>query len=134
MYLRRSLFGLLLLAAPLFAAAPPSWPTLTAEQRERLRERDRLLNLALGLKLAGLDGRAAEGLRQVLAIEREVFGDRSEPVAATLHALAGLNENRDRLAEALKARREVLAVRTALYGPEDWRVVDATWEASGWRR
>jgi tetratricopeptide (TPR) repeat protein/CHAT domain-containing protein len=100
-------------------------PPLTAEQRERLKERDRLAAEAGKLLEEGKLAATVTAWEKKLAIERQVFGDLHEAVVQSLQGLAGLHEFREDFAAARKARKEVLALCRKLHGDKDWRVTDA---------
>jgi tetratricopeptide (TPR) repeat protein len=112
-------------AAAVGRADEPTPKPLTAEQRERLKERDRLFAEALKLDHAGKLTEVLATLEKKLAIEREVFGNVHAEVAESLSMLASLHEIREDFGPARKAREEVLAVWTKLHGETDWRVTDA---------
>jgi CHAT domain-containing protein/Tfp pilus assembly protein PilF len=63
--------------------------------------------------------------QQKVAIERAVFGSTHEAVANSLAELARMQEFREVFIAARKARQEVLAIRTRLYGESNWRVTSA---------
>jgi tetratricopeptide (TPR) repeat protein len=128
-------FGLLALAlisgmATEQSASPASAkdPPLTAEQQERLQERNRLVAEAGKLWQAGKHAQAIALREKVVALQREIFGAGHEQVAVSLRNLAWMHEARDDLPAAVKARQEVLAILTKLYGDRDWRVTDARWD------
>lgn len=107
------------------AADPKAAPPLSAQQQRRLQERDRYAKEAADLRKQERWVEASAAARQMLAIEREVFGDCHEDVAASLEQLAKMDEARDDFAAARKARQEVLRIRTKLSGPDSWKVTDA---------
>jgi hypothetical protein len=107
---------------PLGAGKPAP---LTPAQRQRLKERDRLNAEAPRLWDAGKKAEALAVWQKKLAIEREVFGQVHEVVAQSLERLARMHEWREDFRAARQARQEVLAIRTQLYGEQDWRVTDA---------
>src|SRR5438477_488853 len=103
------------------AAEPPpaGAKPLTPEQKERLKERDRLASEAR--KLGG-EGRLAEVVvawEKKVAIEREVFGAGHAAVALSLEELARMQEYREDFAAARKVRREVLAICRKLHPEGD---------------
>jgi tetratricopeptide (TPR) repeat protein len=112
-------------AAAVGRADEPMPKPLTAEQRERLKERDRLFAEIQKLNQAGKAAEMVTAMEKKLAIEREVFGDVHEEVAGSLTMLARLHEFREDFGPARKAREELLAIRTKLHGDKDWRVTDA---------
>jgi tetratricopeptide (TPR) repeat protein/CHAT domain-containing protein len=119
--------GVLVLALALTcgrAAADEPKP-LTKEQKAKLQERDRLGKQALNLGRAGKLDELVALWQKKLAIERAVFGDVHEDVAASLAELARMHQFREDFDAARKAREEVLTLRTKLHGEKDWRVADA---------
>jgi CHAT domain-containing protein/Tfp pilus assembly protein PilF len=108
---------------PLHAADPQ--PPLTPEQREKLKERDRLVEEANRLLSEGKLAEAIAVAEKVLAIERQLFGDRAAAVVASLQWLAHVHEQRQDFTAAGKRLREVRDIQTARYGQDDWRVTDA---------
>jgi tetratricopeptide (TPR) repeat protein len=104
-------------------AADP--PPLTAEQREKLKERDRFGAQTTALRKEGKLVEAIAAAEKMLALERQVFGDVHEEVAGSLEQLAEMHEEREEFAAARKARRELLAIRIKLHGEKDWRATDA---------
>jgi CHAT domain-containing protein/tetratricopeptide (TPR) repeat protein len=105
---------------------------LTAAQRARLEERDRLAAEVDKLWNAGKKAEAIAAVKKVVAIEKELLGANHRDVIESqqqldqlLKIVAGEHERREEFDAARKARREVLALRQALYGDKDWRVTDA---------
>jgi tetratricopeptide (TPR) repeat protein len=112
----------LLLAVAGFALADKP---LTEEQKAKLKERDRLTKEAYELGAAAKLDEMAAVWEKKLAIERAVFGEVHEEVAASLAELGRMHESREDFDAARKARKEVLALRTKLHGEKDWRVTNA---------
>ncbi len=98
---------------------------LTAAQRERLKERDRLFSEAQKLERAGKLTDMMAALEKKLAIEREVFGDVHAVVADSLAMLARGYEARQDFPTARKALQEVVLIHVKLQGEKAWRVTDA---------
>jgi CHAT domain-containing protein/tetratricopeptide (TPR) repeat protein len=111
--------------ATLPADEPKARPPLTAEQKQRLAERDRLDQEALDLYRRGQPARAVAAFEKKLSIEREVLGRLSTEVAESLETLAKLHQACDDFPAARKDCQEALALRQELHGPKDWRVTDA---------
>jgi CHAT domain-containing protein/tetratricopeptide (TPR) repeat protein len=109
------------------AADPPpaGAKPLTAEQKARLQECDRLAAEAAKFAQAGKLADMLAAWEQKLAIEREVYGPAHERVAVSVKLLALIHEGREDFPAARKARQEVLAIRRQLHGDKDWRVADA---------
>src|SRR5262245_36686183 len=91
------LFSVLVLAVllprgpgPGVADEPPKDKPLTAEQKEKLKERDRLSKEAHDLEQARKFADAVAAAEKALAIEREVYGDLHDNVAKSLKFLADL--------------------------------------------
>src|SRR5262249_2614934 len=110
------LVGLLGLA-PLRADEPKAAP-LTKEQQANLAERDRHLQEAQKLFAARKTSEGLAEVEEALALEREVYGDRSKPVADRLAWLAGVREQLEEFDAARKARQEVVDILTALHGKD----------------
>src|SRR5262245_4664867 len=134
--LRRSglvLCGLLLaagLALPVAGPAPAGEPKpkpLTDKKEELLKERNRLANEANQLAKAGKFTEMAAIVEKVVALDRRIYGDAAEEIAASLDVLARIHAVREDFKAARKAREEELAIRTKLYGEMDWRVIDTRW-------
>jgi CHAT domain-containing protein/Tfp pilus assembly protein PilF len=121
--------GGVLLAPALVRAEPPAPAPaeLTPAQREKLKERDRLKAQAQVAQQAGKLDDAVAAVRQVLALEQEIFGAAHEEVAGTWELLADLHEAKGSYAEARQALQELQKVRERLYGARDWQVVDVAW-------
>ncbi|MBY0524867.1 MAG: tetratricopeptide repeat protein [Gemmataceae bacterium] len=98
---------------------------MTAEQKERLQERDRIEKEAGELFNKGQWAKAAAKLRQMLAIELEVYRGPHEEIARSHDILAMLAEKQVDWTAARKARLKAVAVRAQLYGAGHWRVTDA---------
>jgi tetratricopeptide (TPR) repeat protein len=116
------LLTLALMSSLLLADEPRQ---LTEEQKARLKERNQYLAEANRLRKAGQLPETIATLEKALAIDRQVFGDRHEEVALSLESLAQVHEIRADWTAGRKARQEVLAIRSGLYGKDDWRVTNA---------
>jgi CHAT domain-containing protein/tetratricopeptide (TPR) repeat protein len=116
------------------AAAPPATKPLTEEQKARLEERDRLFVEVTKQYQAGKLAEAVAALQKAVAIQRQVFGNRQEELVKALESLAFLQELRGDFGASGKARKEVLAIATKLYGGKDWRTIDAQWEVESLNR
>jgi tetratricopeptide (TPR) repeat protein len=109
-------------------APPAQEPTRSlspAEREQRLRERDGLEAEAKKLWAAGKLAEAITAAEKMLAIERQVFGDRADDVVGSLQWLASLHKQREDFSAAGQRLREVRDIQTARYGQDDWRVADA---------
>jgi tetratricopeptide (TPR) repeat protein len=98
---------------------------LTAKQRARLKERDRLAAKAKEFFEKRNSPEMLAAWKKKLAIEREIFGDVNAEVADSLVRLAWMHEVGNDFQAAAKARQEVVIIRTKLHGARDWRVTDA---------
>jgi CHAT domain-containing protein/tetratricopeptide (TPR) repeat protein len=103
----------------------PKPKPLTPAQQAKLKERDRRAAEAHALWGKGEQAAAIAAWQKKLAIEREVFGSLHAEVAASLQQLGWWHVQRKEYDAARPACREVLAIRTKLYGAKDWRVTDA---------
>jgi CHAT domain-containing protein len=116
------------LATPASGADDPSkppTPPLTAAQRERLKERDRLAKETRQLQAAGKLDQAIKAAEAMLKIERDVLGPDSDDALGSLDLLSQLHLAREDWAAARSARREALDRLTARLGKDHWRVADA---------
>jgi CHAT domain-containing protein/Tfp pilus assembly protein PilF len=113
----------LTVACSAFAAAPPA--RLTDEQAEQLSQSRRWLQQADRLYRAGEMDQALAALHKGLALERSVFGHLSAASLPWLGGQARVLEQRERFAEAITSRQELLRLRQELHGQGDWRVTDA---------
>jgi CHAT domain-containing protein/Tfp pilus assembly protein PilF len=118
-----SLLLVVVLAGWSFAAAPPA--RLTAEQKDQLAQSQRWLQKAKPHFDAGEIDKAIAAIHTGLALERSVFGHLREASLPWLVPQARLLEQRDRFADATKARQELLRRLQELHGLGDWRVTDA---------
>ena len=113
------------------AEAPADTPAqvrpspLTVKQKERIQQRDRYDVETARLRSEGKLDEAIVAASKMLAIERDVFGNFNEDVAGSLQQLAEMCARCGDFTAARKAEEEVQAIQTKLYGPADWRVVDA---------
>lgn len=107
------------------AAVAMADPPLTAQQKERLKQRDSLYETMKKLRASGETAQAIAVLEYMLVINRDVFGDFHLDVAGALEQLADLLERQNDFAAARKARQEVQAIETKLHGPNHYRVADA---------
>jgi CHAT domain-containing protein len=112
-------------AAQPAAAGTTKGTPLTAEQKERLQERARVLKEVNRLLQAGKHAEVVALWGKETERDRKAFGRFHEVVADSIMTLAQLHELRDDFPAAAKALREMLAIRTKLYGAKDWRVTDA---------
>jgi CHAT domain-containing protein/Flp pilus assembly protein TadD len=100
-------------------------PVVTAAQKEKLRERDRLDQESRALAKAGRLGEAVAAAERCLALERAVLGAAHPDVLVSVQWLAGLHERRENWSAARMARREAVDLLVKLRGSNDWTVTDA---------
>ena len=135
---RRIVRGLGLLTAAVWLAAMPqvgaddvpgtiaaNYPGLTPARLERLKERDPHQTLALQFSRTGKLDEAAAEAEEMMAIEREVLGDRHPDVAGSLDLLAQIHLRRRDFVKARAAARQGLEVAPEAWGSAGWRIVDA---------
>jgi CHAT domain-containing protein/tetratricopeptide (TPR) repeat protein len=114
----------------LFAAAVRAEPAaqapaeLTPAQREKLKERDRLVAQRQEAERAGKLDDAIAAARKVLALEQEILGAAHEEIAGSWEQLASLYEAKGSYADARQALQQLQKVRGRLYGARDWRAVE----------
>jgi len=97
----------------------------TPEQAAQLQERDELAARAQSLLGEGKLPQAIEVAQQVLAIEREIFGEEHAEIATTYGWIGGMQEAADDFSAAEKSRQAALDLLTKLHGTGDWHVTDA---------
>ncbi|HTU21163.1 MAG TPA: tetratricopeptide repeat protein, partial [Gemmataceae bacterium] len=115
----------LCLLLPLAAAEPRKGKISAVEQQAKLKERNRLIAEGNKLLAAGKLGEAIADAEKVLALAREVFGDKAAAVVESLQWLANLHERGENFAAAGEKLREVRDIQTARYGKDHWRVLNA---------
>jgi tetratricopeptide (TPR) repeat protein len=108
-------------------AGPKPSPPLTAQQQERLKERDKLSDQVKTLRDQGKLPEAIKAAEAILQIEREVLGETSEDVIGSLELLGQLHQDREDWAAAKQFRIRVLELRTNGLGKDLWKVTDAEW-------
>jgi tetratricopeptide (TPR) repeat protein len=124
---------MIVVAAALFGptltawAYPPQAPVLSDAQKNRLKERDKLIRQALAFRDRGKTAEAIRGAESVLAIEREVLGESSGAAIGTMRMLAQWNEDREDWTAAAKARSEILAIVTRKFGKDSADATEARW-------
>ncbi|MSQ97650.1 MAG: tetratricopeptide repeat protein [Gemmataceae bacterium] len=105
-------------------AQPPA-KVLTAEQKEKLKERDAFWKQSLQFSSEGKLPEAIAAADRALAIERVVHGPEHREVVVTLKHRGNLHERAEDFAAAEKDRREVLRLQTKQFGAKAWQVTDA---------
>jgi tetratricopeptide (TPR) repeat protein len=103
------------------APASPADPL----RAERLAECDRLSDEAMGLYRDGDYAAAEERARDILAIEQDVLGDDDPELIGTLDFIAACQTAREAWDEARRTYEQIVERSIAVYGAEDYRVVDA---------
>lgn len=107
------------------AMVQPPAKDLTAQQKDMLKESERLDKERSALEKAGKLAEAIVVLNKKLAFERSLFGDVHENVVDSLRRLARMHESLQDYSTAQKERTEVLALVVKLYGDKAWQVTDA---------
>jgi CHAT domain-containing protein/Tfp pilus assembly protein PilF len=119
--------ALLLTAGPAPAREDKPQP-LTAEQKEKLKERDRLLGEIQKL----LDARRYEdGLKaaeRIVQLNKEALGEGHLEVVKSLSALASLQEQLQQWPSLIETRKELLRLEEKRLGKDHWAAVDARWD------
>ncbi len=100
-------------------------PTLSAEQKERLKTRTALEAEARKLGDEGKVVEAVAAAEKALAISRAVYGKEHAELAGSLSFLAEFREAGEDFDAARKERKEALAILTRLRGADHWQVTDA---------
>jgi serine/threonine-protein kinase len=106
-------------------AREPMPQNLSPQQQKRLQERDALLQEMIRFGEQGKLEEAVHAGEKMLALERTIFGEAHVEIASSQEALAQLYEAREDFTSAVKARQEILRIRTQLLGEKHWRVTDA---------
>ena len=117
-------------AAPA-AADPPAAnkpATVWLRRTKLLKERDRLWQGASRLLAQGKLGEAIPAIHQMLAIERQLFGNANAGIAQSLEWLGRSHLKPTNLRRLGQRGKKFRSIRTKLYGEKDWRVTDA-WQA-----
>ena len=114
-----------MLIAPAAAAEQPAAAPLTDQQREQLlAQRDRLMEQAGQLQKEGKPAEAMGPARQVLAIDRQLYGASHVEVAMALEWLARLAEAAGDFASAIPLREEEVEMGARLFGKDHWLVAE----------
>ncbi|HTU19456.1 MAG TPA: tetratricopeptide repeat protein [Gemmataceae bacterium] len=127
-FLRPTLCGGLMVMVVLWAAVSAlalAGPPLTAEQKERLKERDRCQEEVVKAERAGKLAEAVAAAEKMLAIERQVLGDNHEDTAGSLTWLTRLYGETGSFDKARAAADEAVKIQTTLRGAEHWQTLDA---------
>ena len=120
-----AVFLALALVAALAAQPKPVVPKpLTDAQKEKLKDRDGLDAEMKALYKEGKLNETVAAGEKMLALERGVYGDAHYIVANRLLMLAQLHEQREDIPAARKAMTAVAKIRTQLYGPDHWAVIE----------
>jgi CHAT domain-containing protein len=115
---------LCLVCASAWAQSPPAEqpggtkPPLTAEQKAKLRERNRLIARIEQLRAKGNLGDAARLLLQKIALEEAIFGQAHQEVANSLNELALLYKDMGRYADAEPLYQRSLKIYEARLGKD----------------
>ncbi|WP_013630026.1 CHAT domain-containing protein [Rubinisphaera brasiliensis] len=132
---RAAWLGLLLtlMAGPVYAEEATTDARTPAEawtpaRVAKLAERDRLWAQAQQLLADGKTKEAIAAGEQVLAIERELFGDAHEELTGTLEWLSNQNLAQQKMQPAKMYSAELLRVQENLDGKDGWQSVSARWK------
>src|SRR5262245_39474878 len=99
--------------------------TLTAEQKEKLKERDRLVPQIRKLRGEGKLEDAAGLLEKMLALEKSIFGEARDEIAESLAWLSEVQVERRNVPAARAASAAALKICLKLHGDKHWRTADA---------
>jgi CHAT domain-containing protein/tetratricopeptide (TPR) repeat protein len=112
------------LGAVVVRGAGPPRP-LTAQQKSKLAERDRLEKQLPDLLRKRQFDKALESMERIATLGREALGE-AHPVAIdALEKLAGWREELEQYPAALRVRQEVLRLREKRLGKGHWQATDA---------
>ena len=121
----RIVVGIVLLAAAAVAADPPAAKSLTPDQREKLKERDRLGGEVAAFQKAGKLTEAAAAVEKALAIERAVYGDAYPDVVDSCEYLTKLYRKLEDWPAATKAGMAWQVAAQVTFGSDNWRATNA---------
>jgi tetratricopeptide (TPR) repeat protein len=108
-------------------ASPLQAPVLSAAQKEKLEERDKIDQHAKTLRAQCKTADAIQAAERMLAIECEVLDQTSEDAILSLKMLAELNEAREDWTAARKAFTELLDSWTQKLGKDSAEFTEARW-------
>ena len=111
---------------PVFVSAQDSPPHRTATQPSSA-ERDAVATRAHELYTEGKLAEAISAGEKLLELERQMFGDAHAELAGTLEWLSQRYLGRQDLKRAQSHAAELLRVRRALHGEDEWQTVSARW-------
>jgi CHAT domain-containing protein len=120
-----------LLAAGFLAAGAaaaddqPSNAPSDAQRQQLLAEQDRLEVKARQLQAAGKKIEAIAVVREMITLERKLFGDIHEELAGSFDWMATLYRELDDFSNSQMAWSEVIRIRSELLGKDHWKVADA---------
>jgi CHAT domain-containing protein/Tfp pilus assembly protein PilF len=123
--MRKLLLALIMLAG--FTQTPYSQepPKYTAEQQAKLKERTELGREVLAMLKARKYAEAIPLYQAMLRLTREVLGEDHEDIYYALMRIAQLRERTDDFAAAEKVWEEQRVWCARIYGPTNWKTVDA---------
>jgi len=100
--------------------------TDAAEQKQAgLAELRKIAKEAGGLRDAGKLSEAITAGQRAVVLARQQYGDDSKTVASWQEWLATIQERLEQWEAAQKSRADVLAIRSKIYGKDDWHTTDA---------
>jgi tetratricopeptide (TPR) repeat protein len=118
----------ILLAATAVADRPADYkpaPIAVSERNKLLADRDRFEQQSNELFVQRKYSEARATVEKVLLLTGQLFGGSSPEAADALGLVARIDERRGDWAAAQKAREEVLAIRTKLFGADHWQTGNA---------
>jgi CHAT domain-containing protein len=123
---RRCLVGSFLVMLAFGPTSLAQTPTKepTAEQKEKVRERDAFLRQGSQYFREGKYPEAITAAQKALAIEREFGADRPDEVWI-LEKIASVHIRTEDFAAAQAVRRDVLRIQTKMHGESSWQGIDA---------
>jgi tetratricopeptide (TPR) repeat protein len=119
--------AILIASAPAAAddATPAARPASSGSEKQVTERLQRLETAATELEAKGKTSEAIAAWEAAAAFARLHIAVSSERVAGFQERIAGLCDKQENWAAEKRARAEVLAIRSKLYGEHDWRVTDA---------
>jgi tetratricopeptide (TPR) repeat protein len=109
------------------ATAQETTPASSDGNQQQLDWRSALIAAVKNHRQQGNLAEALAAGDQLLDVERELFGPDHQNVESTLTFMVGLANESAEYARAQSYARQLIQVRSKLFGTEDYRVVDANW-------
>ena len=95
------------------------------QKQAGLAELRKLAKEAAGLRDTGKLPEAITAGQRAVVLARQQYGDFSKTVASWQEWLAAIHERLEQWEAAQKSRADVLAIRSKIYGKDDWQATDA---------